>query len=112
MSKPKYHKDHVLVIADLHCPYEHPGYLDFCLEVRDRVKCGTTVFIGDICDNSAISFHEHDPDGKGPEDEMAQADIHLSWWMKAFPKAKTLKIQVIHTDLIKPNITLRLNVDG
>ena len=88
MSKPKYHKDHVLVIADLHCPYEHPGYLDFCLEIRDRVKCGTTVFIGDICDNSAISFHEHDPDCKGPEDEMREADHHLSMWMRAFPKAK------------------------
>jgi len=84
----KYHKDHILIISDLHAPYELPGYLEFCLSIRERVKCGTIVFIGDLCDNSAISFHDHDPDGKGPEDEMKEADIHLAKWFKAFPIAK------------------------
>ena len=88
------HKDHVLIVSDLHCPYEHPQYLDFCLDIRDRVKCGTVVLIGDICDNSAISFHEHDPDGKGPEDEMAEADKHLKRWFKAFPGTRSNPIRV------------------
>ena len=32
------------------------------------------VHIGDLVDNHAISYHEHDPDGWSPEDEMREAD--------------------------------------
>ena len=79
-------KDHVLVIGDTHLPFEKKGYLDFCISIRDRVKCGTVVHIGDLVDNHAINYHEHDPDGYGPADEIKEAKKHLSAWYKAFPK--------------------------
>jgi predicted phosphodiesterase len=70
-------KDHILVIGDTHLPFELPGYLEFCLSIQKRVKCGTVVHIGDLVDNHAISYHEHDANGKSPIDEMLEADKHL-----------------------------------
>jgi predicted phosphodiesterase len=80
------HKDNILIIADTHLPFELPNYLDFCLEIKNRVKCGTVVHIGDLVDNHAISYHEHDPDGKSPLDEIIEVKKHLTKWFKTFPK--------------------------
>jgi len=85
MREAKFKKDHVLVIGDTHLPFSHRHYLDFCKEIQNRVKCGTVVHIGDLIDNHAISYHEHDPNGRSPIDEMKEADKHLAMWFKAFP---------------------------
>jgi len=82
----RYRKDTVLVIGDTHIPFERKGYLEFCLEIKDRCKCGTVVHIGDLVDNHSISYHEHDPDGWSPLQEMEEADKVLKKWFKAFPK--------------------------
>ena len=78
-------KDSVLVIGDTHFPFVKKGYLDFCLDIKRRVKCEQVVHIGDLCDNHAISYHEHDPNGRSPIDEMVEADKHLKLWFRAFP---------------------------
>jgi predicted phosphodiesterase len=75
----------VLVISDTHIPFEHPKYLDFCKRIHKTFKCTDVVHIGDLVDNHAISYHEHDPNGWSPEDEMKEADRHLEKWFKAFP---------------------------
>lgn len=75
-----------LIVSDTHAPFEHPGYLDFCVGVKKRVKCKRVVHIGDLVDNHAISYHEHNPDGWNPEGEMKAADEHLKPWFKAFPE--------------------------
>jgi predicted phosphodiesterase len=36
-------------------------------------------------DNHAISYHERDPDGRSPADEMDRVDEHLKRWFGAFP---------------------------
>lgn len=79
--------ENVLVIGDTHIPFELPGYLDFCVSIRNRCRCRRVVHIGDLVDNHAISYHEHDPNGFSPEDEMKEADRHLAAWFKAFPEA-------------------------
>jgi len=85
----KYHKDHILVIADTHCPYDHPNYLDFLLTIRDRVKCGTIVHIGDGVDNSSLSQnHIPNPDLPSPKDEIEKARKSLAKYFRAFPKVK------------------------
>ena len=43
-------KDTVLCIGDLHLPFEHKDYLDFCREMQDRLHAGTIMFMGDIVD--------------------------------------------------------------
>lgn len=80
-------KDHVLVIADTHLPFEKKGYLEFCLDIQKRVKCGTVVHIGDLVDNATTSFHHDiDPNGYSPKDEINEAKRRLKDWFKAFPK--------------------------
>ena len=81
-------KENVLVIGDSHLPFHHKDYLAFCKQIQKRCKCQTVVHIGDLVDNHAISYHEHDPDGFSPNDEMKEVDKHLVKWFKAFPKLK------------------------
>lgn len=79
-------EDNIFVIADTHIPFEHEGYLDFCVYTYKKHKCKRVVHIGDLVDNHSINYYEHDPNGKSPADEMREADIHLKEWFKAFPK--------------------------
>ncbi|MBT6047741.1 MAG: hypothetical protein HOG49_13110 [Candidatus Scalindua sp.] len=88
MAKAKYDPKNVLVIADTHLPFEQEGYLDFCLDVKKREKCGTIVHIGDLVDNHSISYHETDPDLWSPAREMEETDKLLQKWFKAFPELK------------------------
>lgn len=76
----------VLVIGDSHLPFEHKGYLPFCLRIKKAFKCTEVVHIGDLVDNHSMSFHEHDPDGMSPKDEIALSKAKLKAWFKAFPK--------------------------
>jgi len=78
----------VLVIGDTHEPFCHKQYLPFCKRIEKAFKCDTTVHIGDLVDNHAISYHEHDPDGWSPESEMRHADKRIALWFKAFPQVK------------------------
>jgi hypothetical protein len=50
-------------------------------------KCNKVVFMGDIVDNHAISYHESDANGLSPGDELKLARYEVKKWYKAFPKA-------------------------
>ena len=63
----------ILVIGDLHCPFELDGYFEFCLETYDRFNCNQVVFIGDLVDSHATSRHETDPDGMSAKTELERA---------------------------------------
>ena len=78
----------VLVIGDLHCPVVHPGYLSFCKDLYEEWNCDTVLFIGDIADFQAISFHANNPMCPGPDDEYDLAKQEIQKWYKEFPKAK------------------------
>jgi hypothetical protein len=87
--KPKKKSDkNVLVIGDLHCPFEEKGYLSHCIQVYNDFECDEVIFIGDLVDLHAISYHEHDPNGKSPYDEYELAVKRLKAWYEAFPTAK------------------------
>jgi predicted phosphodiesterase len=51
----------VLAIGDIHAPATHPGYLTFCKDVYHEWGCDTVVFMGDVIDHQAISFHANNP---------------------------------------------------
>lgn len=78
----------VLVIGDTHLPFCHKKYLSFCKRLYKELDCDEVVHIGDLVDNHAISYHEHDPNGWSPEHEMQQVDRVLKDWFKAFPVVK------------------------
>jgi len=78
----------VLVIGDIHEPVSHPGYLSFCQDLHKAWNCNAVVFIGDVADFQAISFHTIHPECPGPGDEYMLAKQKIQKWYKAFPKAK------------------------
>ena len=80
----------VLVVGDLHCPFDLEGYLEFCQDMYARHNCNRVVFIGDIIDNHYSSYHESDPDGYGGGEELERAIKCVKKWYTAFPKADVL----------------------
>ncbi len=79
--------NNVLVIPDLHLPFELDGALEFCREQQERFNCGTVVFIGDIIDNHAQSFHDTDTEGLSIVEELNLAIEKLQDWYQVFPQA-------------------------
>lgn len=77
----------VLCIGDLHLPAVRKGYLEFCQDLYYQWNCNQVVFIGDIIDWQAISFHTTHPMCPGPKDEYELAKKYVKVWAKAFPKA-------------------------
>lgn len=77
----------VLVIGDIHEPVSRKGYLQFNKDLRKEHKCNEVVFIGDVVDWSAISFHAHNPEAPGPIDEYKLALSAIKKWYKAFSEA-------------------------
>lgn len=78
----------VLVIGDLHEPAAHPAYLQFCKDIKKKYRCNEVIFIGDVVDNQAISFHANNPNCPGVMDELLLAKEKIAKWQKAFPRAK------------------------
>jgi predicted phosphodiesterase len=77
----------VLVIGDLHEPFCLDEYLDFCLEQYYTYNCNQVIFIGDILDNHAFSYHEPDPDGMSAGLELEKTIEKVAKWYSAFEYA-------------------------
>jgi UDP-2,3-diacylglucosamine pyrophosphatase LpxH len=80
----------ILVIGDLHCPFEKAGYWEFCVDTYDRYACNQVIFIGDLIDSHATSRHETDPNGLSAKTELEQAIADLQKWREAFPVADVI----------------------
>lgn len=80
----------ILIIGDLHCPFEMEGYFEYCLETYDRHACNQVIFIGDLIDSHATSRHETDPDGLSAKTELNIAIEDLQKWRDAFPVADVI----------------------
>ena len=77
----------ILVIGDVHAPAVHPGYKAFCKDLYAEWDCNKVMFIGDVIDFHAISFHANNPNCPGPDDEFLLAKQEIQKWKRAFPKA-------------------------
>jgi metallophosphoesterase superfamily enzyme len=80
----------VLVIGDLHLPFSLNDYLEHCKDTYRKYNCNEVVFIGDIIDNHASSYHETDPDGYNAGEELKIAIQQVKEWYNAFPKATVI----------------------
>ena len=80
----------ILVIGDLHEPFCLDGYFEFCKETYNNYNCNRVIFIGDVIDAHASSYHEQDPDGMGGGDELTLAIKKLKKWHKEFPNAEIM----------------------
>lgn len=77
----------VLVIGDLHAPFDLDSYFDFCVDTYAKFNCNKVVFIGDVIDNHYSSYHETDANGLGGGQELDLAIDRLRRWYKQFPDA-------------------------
>ena len=74
------------IIGDTHIPYEHPGYLDHCVDNFRANGVTDVIHIGDLVDHHALSFHKSEPALKGANGEHVDSLERLKPWKKAFPK--------------------------
>lgn len=77
----------VLVIPDLHIPFQHPDALKFVRFVDQMwfpSKNRIVVNLGDEIDSHSISRHMPDPNGRSPSDELDDAIIVLQDWYHAY----------------------------
>lgn len=81
----------ILVISDLHCPYQHPDAIAFLAALKKKYKPDRVILSGDEADFHAISFHDHDSDLPSPGDELKRAIDALKPIYKMFPKADILE---------------------
>ena len=80
----------ILVIGDIHAPFELDGYLEFCQETYSKYLCNQVIYIGDIIDNHYTSYHETSSDAMGGLDELEYAIKAVKRWSDAFPVADVL----------------------
>lgn len=78
----------VLCIGDIHEPVSRKHYLEFCQDLYEEWSCDSIMFLGDIADWQAVSFHKPHPECPGPMDEYNLAFEQIQKWYKAFPEAK------------------------
>jgi hypothetical protein len=78
----------ILCIGDIHEPVSRKNYLEFNLDLCHEWSCDYPVFLGDLADWHAISFHAHHPELPGPNDEFELAYEKIQKWYQAFPEAK------------------------
>lgn len=83
--------DRILVISDLHCPYEHPDTVPFLKAVKEKYKPTRIILSGDEADFHNISFHDSDPDLDSAGAELEKAIKALQPIYKLFPVAEILE---------------------
>jgi hypothetical protein len=75
------------IVGDLHTPFDHPNYLQFCIDTFKKYGVTKVVFIGDLVDGHAISFHQSETSALSPTDEYSLAKRHVKKYVEAFPDA-------------------------
>jgi hypothetical protein len=86
--KKQTRKETVLVIPDIHAPFNHPDAFDFLRDLAKAYKPTKIVCLGDEMDAHALSEWDTDPDGLSPEGEWAAGLVELKTLYKLFPKVQ------------------------
>jgi predicted phosphodiesterase len=84
----------ILVVGDLHCPFDLDGYLKFVVDTYEQWNCNQILMIGDAVDHHYSSFHPTDPDAFGGGEELDRAIKRLSRYRDAFAKICDKKIDI------------------
>jgi hypothetical protein len=63
----------ILLISDMHIPYNHPDLLDFLQYLKDKYQPTRVICLGDELDKHALSYHDSDPDLPSAGDELRKS---------------------------------------
>lgn len=85
MSKLAGQFSSILIISDMHFPYNHADVIAFLKALKKKYKPDLVVCLGDEVDLHAFSFHEKDPDLLSPGDELKTAIARLQPIYNLFP---------------------------
>jgi hypothetical protein len=80
----------ILVISDLHFPYQHKDVFKFLQYLKDKYNPTRIICTGDEMDGHALSFHDSDPDLPSAGDELKKALPFVQELYKMFPKMDIL----------------------
>lgn len=81
----------ILVISDLHAPFQHPDVVPFLKAIKAKYKPTRVILTGDEADFAGISFHDKGGDMDSAGKELAAAIKALGPIYKMFPKAQVLE---------------------
>lgn len=73
------------VFSDPHIPFNHPNYLQFCIDTFKRYGVGRKVCTGDLVDFHALSRHQTETCAKSPCDELKMTKEGVKPFTEAFP---------------------------
>ena len=76
------------IFSDTHIPFNHPNYLQFCIDTFKKYHVGQIVCAGDLVDHHAISRFQSEPSAKGAYDELDMSIMEVAKFVKAFPNVK------------------------
>lgn len=79
-------KENILVIPDLHIPFEHKNALRFVSDLKSQYHCTKTIQIGDIVDQYGFSRYPRDPDSVTTRDEVVESRSKIQEWASEFPE--------------------------
>lgn len=96
------------VFSDPHIPFNHPNYLQFCIDTFKRYGVGRVVCCGDLVDFHAISRHQTETCAKSPCDEL---DMTISGVKKFTDAFKTVDIIPGNHDWIYIRQAATLGID-
>lgn len=72
------------IVGDIHEPFAHPMYRRFCMDMFRKWRVDHVHFAGDIVDQHALSFWDHDPNGFSAEGEALDAKPRVKRWHRTF----------------------------
>ncbi len=81
----------ILVLSDMHIPYNHPDTLAFLTAIKAKYTPDRIVCIGDEIDAHAMSFHDSDPDLLAAGDELRESITKLKKIYKLFPEVSVVE---------------------
>ena len=76
----------ILVISDMHLPYQHKDAMDFLFHTKRKYKCVDILNVGDVIDHHRGSYHESEPDSMDAETEYYKAKKDCKELQALFPK--------------------------
>lgn len=81
----------ILVIPDLHLPYQHIDAIDFLAKLKKTLNPTRTICLGDELDYHALSFHDSDQDLFSAGEELRRAQAYIGSIYELFPHMDVLE---------------------
>ena len=88
----------ILVISDMHLPYQHKDAIKFLAEIKKEFKPDRVINIGDLLDFHAISMHTHDPDLASAGHELTMARKYVKELEYIYPQVT--EVDSNHSSLV------------